>query len=96
MSCVFTLVLMESLIFYEDENDNYNYEKGQYSTFTLTWDNEQKKLSISSTKGNYPDMLKKRMFYIVVVNGEHGSGPLVTTVFDKIVKYEGKAMFVKL
>ncbi len=83
-------------VFYEDENDNYNYEKGQYATFTLTWNNKQKKLSISNTKGDFPGMLKQRTFNIVVVNGKHGSGPLVATGFDKSVKYEGKAIVVKL
>ncbi len=82
--------------FYEDENDNYNYEKGQYATFTLIWNDKQKRLNISDTKGDFPGMLKDRTFNIVVVNGEHGSGSLVTTAFDKTVKYEGKAMVVKL
>jgi alpha-D-xyloside xylohydrolase len=82
--------------FYEDENDNYNYEKGQYATFTLIWNNKQKRLNISDTKGGFPGILKDRTFNIVVVNGEHGSGSLVTTGFDKTVKYEGKAIVVKL
>jgi len=85
-----------SFTFYEDENDNYNYEKGQYATFILTWNNKQKRLNISDTKGDFPGMLKQRTFNIVVVNGKHGSGPLVTTGFDKTVKYEGKAIVVKL
>lgn len=82
--------------FYEDENDNYNYEKGKYATFTLSWNNKQKKLFISDTKGNFPGMLKQRTFNIVVVNGAHGSGTLETTGFNKIVTYRNKAMFVNL
>ena len=27
---------------YEDENDNYNYEKGVYSTITFTWNDAKK------------------------------------------------------
>ena len=82
--------------FYEDENDNYNYENGQYATFTLTWNNKMKTLAISATKGSFPGMLTQRTFNIVVVNGKHGSGPLVATGTDKTVKYDGKAMMVKL
>ncbi len=41
--------------FYEDEN--YNYEKGQCATFTLTWNNRQKKLGISNTNGDFPGMV---------------------------------------
>ncbi len=82
--------------FYEDENDNYNYEKGRYSTFTLAWNNKQKELSISSTKGNFPGMLKRHTFNIIVVDGKHGSGPLVANSIDKTVDYAGKAIVVKL
>ena len=31
---------------YEDENDNYNYEKGLYSTITFTWNDAKKVLTI--------------------------------------------------
>jgi len=82
--------------FYEDENDNYNYEKGQYATFTLIWNNQQKKLTISGTAGNFPGALKRRIFNIVVVNGKHGSGPLAAAGIDKKVAYKGKAITVKL
>jgi len=82
--------------FYEDENDNYNYEKGQYATFTLTWKNAAHQLVISDTKGNFPGMLKNRTFNVVLVNGEHGSGTGITDKADKVVKYAGKKLVVDL
>ena len=85
-----------SFKFYEDENDNYNYEKGQYSTFTLIWNDKAHKLVISDTKGSFPGMLKHRTFNVVLVNGEHGSNTGITAKADKIVKYSGKAMVVNL
>ena len=33
-------------VLYEDENDNYNYEKGIYSTITFDWDDKKKTLTI--------------------------------------------------
>ena len=82
--------------FYEDENDNYNYEKGQFATFNLSWNDKQHILSISDTKGQFPGMLKQRIFNVLIVNGEHGSGPLAAGSVDNTVKYEGKAIAVKL
>ncbi|HEY4198069.1 MAG TPA: DUF5110 domain-containing protein, partial [Mucilaginibacter sp.] len=82
--------------FYEDENDNYNYEKGQYATFTLKWNDQQHILTISDTKGSFPGMLKQRTFNIVLVIREHGSNSNITAKADKSVKYKGKAMSVKL
>jgi alpha-D-xyloside xylohydrolase len=82
--------------FYEDENDNYNYEKGQYATFMLTWDDKEHKLTISDTRGQFPGMLKKHTFNVVLVNGEHGSNAGVTENPDKEVKYLGKKIEVVL
>ena len=82
--------------FYEDENDNYNYEKGQYASFTLAWNDQRKELSISGTKGNFPGMLKQHIFNIVMVDGSHGSSSIATTNVDETVKYVGKPMVVKL
>lgn len=52
---------------YEDEGDNYNYEKGVYSTITFSWDDTSKVLTIGNVKGAFPGMLKDRKFHIVVV-----------------------------
>ena len=54
---------------YEDENDNYNYEKGVYSTITFSWNNSKKELTINDRKGEFPGMLADRKFNIVLVSG---------------------------
>jgi alpha-D-xyloside xylohydrolase len=82
--------------FYEDENDNYHYEKGRYATFKITWTDKSHQLSISDTKGNFPGMLKKRTFNIVLVKDAHGSDEGITATADKTITYTGKAMVVKL
>ena len=38
---------------YEDENDNYNYEKGLYSTITFNWNDGSKTLTISDREGSF-------------------------------------------
>lgn len=43
---------------YEDENDNYNYEKGKYSTITFKWNDAKKTLTIEDRKGSFPGILK--------------------------------------
>ncbi len=82
--------------FYEDENDNYNYEKGQYATFTFNWNDKQRQLTISDTKGSYPAMLKQRTFNIVLVDENHGNNVAPSQQFDKVVKYSGKMVKVSL
>jgi alpha-D-xyloside xylohydrolase len=81
---------------YEDENDNYNYEKGAYSTITFSWDDAKKVLTISDRKGSFLGMLTKRKFKIVRVGKNKGTGMDVVDRFDKEVIYTGKKILVKL
>ena len=84
-----------TFILYEDENDNYNYEKGVYSTITFRWDDSNRTLHISDREGGYPGMLEKRKFKVVLVNQRSGEGdkPLKG---GKMVNYTGTAIEVKL
>ena len=82
--------------YYEDENDTYNYEKGKFATFKLSWDDKQHQLIITATKGEFPGMLKQHTFNIVLVNGEHGSGLPAVNKADKTIVYNGKMLKVQL
>lgn len=55
---------------YEDEGDNYNYEKGMYATINFHWDDANKILTIGKQEGNYPGIIKERQFNIVTPNGK--------------------------
>lgn len=74
---------------YEDENDNYNYEKGAYSTIKFIWNDAKKVLSVEDRIGTFTGMLKDRKFNIVVGND---SGNTV----NKSILYNGKKVSVKL
>ena len=54
---------------YEDEGDNYNYEKGIYSTITFRWNDKARTLTIGTRQGEFPDMLKTRRFTLVMPDG---------------------------
>ena len=56
---------------YEDEGDNYNYERGAYSTITMHWDDASKTLTIGDRQGEFPGMLKKRKFRGYLVGNDH-------------------------
>jgi alpha-D-xyloside xylohydrolase len=81
---------------YEDENDNYNYEKGIYSTITFTWDDAKKTLTINDRKGSFPGMPAERKFNIVRVDKNKGAGTDVVEKYDSSVSYLGKKVVVKL
>ena len=74
-----------SFTLYEDEGDNYNYEKGQYATITFQWNDKARTLTIGERKGSYPGMLQKRQFTIVPPNGK-----------QKVIEYNGQKMQVSI
>jgi alpha-D-xyloside xylohydrolase len=82
--------------YYEDENDNYNYEKGASATFVITWNDKTHQLTISNTKGNFNNMIKKHTFNVVLVNGDHGADTGTVAKADKVITYTGKALTVKI
>nr|WP_243348374.1 TIM-barrel domain-containing protein [Parabacteroides sp. FAFU027] len=73
---------------YEDENDNYNYEKGIYSTITFKWDDKSKTLTIADRKGTFPGMLAERKFHVVKIAANGNKT-------EKDVVYKGKKVSVK-
>ena len=81
---------------YEDENDNYNYEKGIYSIITFRWDDAKKELTINDRRGSFPGMLIERRFNIVAVGKNKGVGTNSVDNFDKMITYKGKKVIVKL
>ena len=54
---------------YEDEGDNYNYEKGVYSTIKFEWNDRTRTLTIANREGKYPGMLTQRKFTVVLPDG---------------------------
>lgn len=77
---------------YEDENDNYNYEKGQYSEIAFHWDDKKRTLTIADRKGDFKGMLATRSFNVVVAP----AGLDANASSGKQVSYSGKKVAVKL
>ena len=81
---------------YEDENDNYNYEKGAFSTITFVWNDAKKLLTINDRNGSFPGMLTERKFNIVRVAKNKGTGMEIVEKYDQVITYDGKKVTVKL
>ena len=58
-----------TFVLYEDEGDNYNYERGICSTISFTWNDKARKLTIGVRKGEFPGMLQSRRFTVVWPDG---------------------------
>ena len=80
---------------YEDEGVNYNYEKGQYAQISFSYDNKKRQLTIGNRNGDFPGMLKKRIFNIIFATKDKPQ-PFDLKAKGILVKYDGKQQTVKL
>jgi alpha-D-xyloside xylohydrolase len=84
-----------TFVLYEDENNNYNYEKGVFSTITFRWTDAKHQLTFDKRKGTFPGMSEKRTFQIVIVNNNKGTGTGITGKPDKTVQYSGAEQIIQ-
>ncbi len=80
---------------YEDEGDNYDYEKGSYTIIPFSWDELHKILTIDDRQGSYPGCLTKRIFNVVLVNESEGMG-IAMSKMKKHVIYTGKKTEIRI
>jgi alpha-D-xyloside xylohydrolase len=78
---------------YEDEGDNYNYEKGKYTVIPFSWNEKSQVLTIGNSQGSYSGSLKKRILNIVFVSEGNGNG-IENAATKKEVIYTGKNIIV--
>lgn len=82
-------------VLYEDENDTYSYEKGQFATIEFHWNDKERILTIGERKGIFPGMLHTRKFNIVIVKPGVGVGVGMSETIDKTIEYSGKDIQVE-
>ncbi|OQP68579.1 glycoside hydrolase family 31 protein [Niastella populi] len=75
---------------YEDEGDNYNYEKGKYATIEFVWNNKAGTLTIKDRKGSFQGMRERKTFNVVLVNSKNGTGMEIPRQVDRVIHYTGK------
>ncbi|MBZ4042220.1 glycoside hydrolase family 31 protein [Flavobacterium hibisci] len=79
-----------SFTFYNDEGDNYNYEKGKYIEIPITWNEKNQSLTIGKQIGSYNGETKTYTMNIVWISAKQKSD------IPKKVKYTGKEILIKM
>jgi len=80
---------------YEDDNETYNYEKGQYATTELKWNDAARTLTVGPRKGSFPGMVLSRTLNVVLAVPGRNAGPAYTPSKVKTLVYEGRSVVVK-
>lgn len=74
-----------SFTFYDDERDNYNYEKGAYATIDMKWDDTSRIFTMEAQKGKYAGMPENRAIKVVLV--EDNQSQVLSA--EKAITYDG-------
>lgn len=83
-----------SFTLYEDEGDNYHYEKGVYSTIELKWDEATATFTAGKREGSFPGMEKRQQFRVVLIkpagNTHHEKSETAVSI-----SYNGKKKIIR-
>jgi alpha-D-xyloside xylohydrolase len=80
---------------YEDDNETYNYEKGQYAAYELTWNDAAKTLTVGDRQGSFPGMMASRTLSIELASQDANAGIGEGSANVKTVTYSGKKIEVR-
>jgi len=81
---------------YEDENTNYDYEKGVFSTIQFNYSEADRKLTIEARNGQFPGMIENRTFRIIVVSPDSPVAMLDESAVKQEIQYNGEEVSIQL
>jgi alpha-D-xyloside xylohydrolase len=81
-----------SFTLYEDEDVNYNYEKGAFSNISINYNESSRQLSIGERIGTFPGMLVNRVFKIIWISKNKPEVLSFEKSADAVVRYNGKSV----
>ena len=67
---------------YDDESDNYNYEKGSFATIEINWIDKSRCLVIGERRGSYPGMKTILNLDIILVEKNVARGDAYSIVYN--------------
>jgi len=70
-----------SFVLYDDEGDNYNYEKGTFVSIEIKWLDAQGRLIFEERQGSYPGMKESLNFNILLVTEQGLCGDPCSIVY---------------
>lgn len=80
---------------YDDEGDNYNYERGHFATIHISWDETKRRLTLHERQGSYAEMPSSREFRIVMGDAPYNHYSVLVSV-AQTVQYDGREISIDL
>ena len=80
---------------YEDSGKDYGYERGEFSTIPMSWDQARGVLTIGARNGAYPGMPSNRTINVRFVSGPAADAGDFDAAPSKTIQYSGQAVEVR-
>jgi alpha-D-xyloside xylohydrolase len=81
---------------YEDDNETYDYEKGQRATVELVWNDAAKTLTVGKRQGTFAGLVVERTLHVVLADKDQGVGIAESAATaGQTIRYTGKKAVVK-
>jgi alpha-D-xyloside xylohydrolase len=81
---------------YEDQGRTFDYERGAFTEIPIAWSESTHTLTLGRRSGSFPEMLRRRVFQIVVTSPATPAAFSLTAKPIRTVAYEGSPVAVKL
>lgn len=81
---------------YEDDNETYNYEKGEYATYSLEWNDRAKQLKLGAREKSFPGLVSKRELRPAIAQPGKNAGIKEASKIEKTINYQGQSSVVEL
>ncbi|MBW7891555.1 MAG: DUF5110 domain-containing protein [Chitinophagaceae bacterium] len=85
-----------SFTLYEDEGTNYNYEKGQFSTIPVSYNESAKTLTIGKRKGTFSGLPENKIFRVVWIKPGRDRIVQDTDQSDTAISYNGNEQTIRM
>lgn len=82
-------------VIYEDDNETYNYEKGQRVTVELLWNDAAKTLTIGPRSSSFPGTVATRQINVMLARPGQNQGSGESDSSVKSITYTGKKTSMK-
>jgi len=81
---------------YEDEDTNYNYEKGAFANIPFNYEEATKTLTIGNRAGAFNGMLQQRTFRVIFISKQNPKPFDADGKAYQVIKYNGKKVTAKM
>lgn len=81
---------------FEDTGDGYDYERGLYSEIAMSWDDARGMLTIGPRKGDFPGMLKDRLFRVMRAGTHPATAKGAGGLRSADIRYTGETVTVRM